>query len=427
MNRVASMVPRPLSPRNVSFRDLQNTRVYGPFDLPAPDVAEQSLREFFASPRGRTALRHLDRGRSVTRRPNSRSDERDLLDTIVRRAAATEPRGLFDELMARPFADVPLEVTVTDRYVGVRPNHSFSDGTSGNAWVVAVISVAAGNPRFELIDDLATRWPLPRALVRAGFLTPSAVRGALATARRFVSEVPTAAAVPRPAVQTAAVLMDLEDLRRHAHAVSATDSPLSVASSLTLAVLRAASAVIDPKLDPAILMSFEGRRYIGSARGTSGNFAPAMGIGRLREDTWTPDELKRRISALVDSGAPLATVLRGALLDYRPHRAVRPANSADPHGSAPSGLGRPFAPGRAIALSHILPTPEYDDLPWSSETERCCMSAAVTPSGIGITVYTERTGGVLTMSVVDDSELMDVEAFLDAVVADVGARVHGRV
>ncbi|KIQ11774.1 hypothetical protein RU01_18395 [Rhodococcus sp. MEB064] len=404
----------------MSFRFLHNVRVYGPFDLPDQTVVEDRLRALFSSERGRSVLRSVDRDRATEYVPRGRHAIDAVLDRIVRRSSATSARELFDELMELAAPEVPLEITVSDQFIGVRPNHSFSDGTSGNAWVVAVVSAAAGTPDFRLIDDLVTSMALPRAVARTRLFRPRVLRAALSSARQHVPEIVPPEPQPRAPVRTAAALLDLEDLRRYAASVAPPGEKLSVASALSLLVLRSASDIVPDDLDLAVLMSFEARRYLGSGHGTSGNFAPALTIGRLRDPQWSPAEISARLSTLVESSAPLAVLLRGAALDYRPHRALttRRGGATGAH---------VFRPGRSIALSNILPTPGYDDFPWSSPVERCCMSAAVTPSGIGITVYTERAGGVLTMSVVDDSQLIDVDTLLDTVVRESVVRVHGRV
>lgn len=407
--RVPMPRTRLMAPRDVSFVKLQSLRIYGPFDLPDPQTADARLEAFLTSRNGRMLLRRIDRSTASFRA--LRGDRTANARLVYSRSDAKSMGDLCYELHARPACEFPMDITLTDSYVAFRPQHVWFDGISGSAYIGDIIAAITGTDAVRETDRRAAFLPLITAVFRTGLYRPSMLRHALTSLKEHQPNLPRPAPLPEvPWRVTRCEVIDAREARQFADRLGEGGRRISINEGITVAIIRAVAAEVDPSIDLAVNMSVDSRRYIGTERFVSGNFAPALSIGRLREDGWSGQLVSDRLRGLLDSAAPLGSIVRGAVRDFRPPPFVPDRSNKGP-----------FTPGRQVTISHVKGTPVFEHLPWSSTRVRHLYCSGVFDDGLGLNIYSERSENVICLAVVDDSNLVNVDSFFERVFAEMGA------
>lgn len=398
-----------VAPRDVSLIDLQSHRVYGPFDLPDYDTCAARLTDYLASPRAKMLRRSVHRETATYRPlPGNAAEQARLLFS---RSGASGMAALVTELDARPISDYPMDITISDSYVGFRPRHVYFDGISGSRYIGDVLAVVTGTPVELKSSKPPARLPLVRAMFNAGLYRPSRMVESLSTMRKYqVNLEPGPLVDVRPPRQFRSEPVDARVARRYTDRLVGDGKRVSVTIGMSIAILTAVRKNLIDGREMSVGMSIDGRtRFAKARRDIDGNFAPSVGVGSLYGTDWTAALIDERLERLVSSATPLVSLLRGAVRDFRPPPFVKQR-----------GPDSPYRLGHALTLSHLQPTPIYERLPWSSETERHLLCGGVMDQGFGLSVYTERAGNVISLSLADDSGLLDVDGFYSTIFAELG-------
>ncbi len=321
----------------------------------------------------------------------------------ARLIAATYERG---------FVGLPIALAVSRDRVTVLISHAVGDGAIAMQLLHDLVDLACG---IEPVADErpVARVPLVAAVRSAGPGAFAALREhrpppAFAALREH--RPPPAFAAPEPG--------DLDERRltaRHASRVLSSDDLAAVTEArfpdgqrtsknvqLATLFLAALRRVYTGERDMRVFIPVDLRHHVPDRRVT-GNFVAVAPLGTLAED-WTPGELAARLAA-ARTGLGVAALVMGMLHHLRTAR-------------------RPVAPSReyAISLPMIRSPRPFPESTWIDPTDIRLGGATIGPWPSAVFAALWTVGGVVHLSVWDETGLFDLDALGDAFDAEVALR-----
>lgn len=395
--------------------------VVGPLADSAIDAIPLALREHLASEFGRQS-RWRRRGGSWSAVAAS---DNATLSSLAEAALtispqATSPLETLKIGFAHEFTGLPLHVYVFGNHVVFAFSHARFDGTSATAVVSHLLGLMAGitstvAPRSIESRPLLVIWRRFRLISLSGALRARAVFRDRNRALRIPYQQEQTLTKAESIALTALAHVHI-DAATAARIASVSD-PIETGEARVRAPARVKIAALglgalrDINIHSAefrVVFPIDARRYLRRGTTVDGNLSPSVPLGLLMADTWTSSTLMRKLAASIKSGEPaiwlLATAIGGIRSIARGGTpAARPAS--DPVGAVPR---IPFEIHVSLPSSAIR-APEQV---WKYATDRISVglpSHRTIPLGVWLDVVEHGDG--FTMTLWDDSGLLDVDSF----------------